>query len=103
MSDSSYDNDRAPQIPGAEPLTVGRITFSSPLGDGVVSAGGRLHFRGQIRPAIIFETGYFAVIRGDDVIVSVDGENNVTYADGLTLDDAQYAIEQLLRWAGAIE
>lgn len=65
MTDTSYLNgDRAPQIPGAEPLTVGRITFSSPLGKGAVSVGERITLTGGNWPASENVSGKVWLLQG---------------------------------------
>lgn len=83
MTDTSYPNDRAPQIPGAEPIAP-TVTVSGPPG-----WTGTVH---NWSPNLLGR-----------VLVSIKPDSAIVLADDLTIDDAERAIDRLLLFVGAHE
>lgn len=87
MTDSSYPNDRAPQIPNAEQVTPAVIVSGPP------DWGGKVLLHNW--PASE------NVLNRNLVWVKPDGD--LVIADDITSDEVQAAIDLLLAQAGAIE
>lgn len=109
MSDDKLPFERIelypPAIPGAEPITIADVTVSGPpgfkatikaynwpLSEGVEDVEKRLSPSATV-----------SIIDSNKELFRITASGEIRYSDTLTLDEAKYCIEQLLRTMGAIQ